>query len=171
MADVKIETVRCGSFYATFLSGDKGDVYRWHADEHIARSDVAMRKLVVRGELEMIEKPEACAAWPVERAGADGAQLPDIAPGEYCVRCNEDDTLWILACAMTEESPAPFQSGVHDVVAGLTIELPVGGVLVVGCGKLFAAGREIVGPTAVHARSGPLTLLVVERVLAVSAWR
>jgi hypothetical protein len=171
MADVRVESVRVGDFYATFLRGNKDDLHKWHSQGFIARPDLAMRKVVVRGELEMIERPADSPAWPIERAGSDSQYLPDIYPGNYVVRCNADDTFWIIACAMTEPNPAPFMSEVFNVPAGGTISVRQGAILVVGCGVLEAGERVVRGPSQVYARTKSVDFTVREPVIAVSAWR
>jgi hypothetical protein len=168
--ELKPISKRVGDFYATFISGNRGDIFRWYATKKIRRSEVALRKVVVSGELEMIEKPAGSPNWPIETRGSDSKDLPDIEPGNYVVRCNEDNTMWIMACAMTQDDPEPFESAVHVIGAGETITVPAGGILVLGSGRLSDAGRVLVGPTQDYVRAETV-FTALDPVIAVSAWR
>jgi hypothetical protein len=169
--DVKIETVRCGEFYATFFSGDRGDIYRFHTDALITRADCAWRQIVIAGEFEMVEKPENAPVWPVSRSGDDDRDFPDLVPGDYVRQCNEDGTFWVTVCAMNTNPPEPFESATFKVKAGERFSVPKGATLIVGKGTVRALGREVVGPKAIYAQTADLEFEAVSETLAVAAWR
>jgi len=173
MAKMNVSTTKVGGFHATFVSGQSGDTYEFHASELIRRADVAWRQVVVAGEIEMTQVPQGASAWPVQRAGGDDRELPDIVPGNYVRRANENGTLFVVACAMTSDGePLPFESEILHLEAGKTFVLPQGHVLVLGRGRIEAAGRLVEGPIPVLAQSGDVEFTCVDGpVIGVHAWR
>lgn len=158
-------------FNATYYSGNKGDVYRFHTDELILRSECAWRQRFIRGSVKMIEKPDGAGDWPVLIAGDCDQHLPDLVPGDYCYEAQEDDTFWVSLCALSGGYPAPFQHIDLSLKNGEVFTLKQGSILVLGSGSLVSGEKVVTGPIAVFAKSKDVAFEAQGHVIAVAGWR
>ena len=169
--DIKITSHRVADgFNATYYSGNKGDVYRFHTDELILRSECAWRQRFVRGSVKMIEKPEAAGEFPLRVPGDSDVTL-DLPPGDYCWEAQEDDTFWVSLCALSGGYPAPFQHIDLSLENGEVFTLKQGSILVLGSGSLVSGEKVVTGPIAVFAKSKDVAFEAQGQVIAVAGWR